>query len=63
MHEAPRDQEIRLYLPGVGSTFDEKGRPVTVAHAECVGVWDAKRSCWIDQKTGATVYPSQWQAP
>lgn len=39
---------IRLCLPGI----DESGN--------VIGIWDESRGRWIDQKTKAVLYPSQW---
>lgn len=57
MSEAPKTEPITLYLPG--AKLNEHGKPVTAAHLECVGSWDAKHSRWIDKQNN-TVYPSQW---
>lgn len=39
---------IRLCLPGLNPQ-------------ECIGLYDQMNQCWIDQKTGNRVFPSQWQ--
>jgi len=60
MSSAPREGQIRLYLPGIGSKIAESGYPQHAEHAECIGEWDMKHLRWIEQKTRATVFPSQW---
>jgi len=69
MHEAPRHDAdgkpvpIRLFLPGAKYETDEHGRPKpdTIEHGECIGIWDAAQSHWIDRDGGHKVYPSQWR--
>lgn len=67
MTEAPHADEsgkpvpIRLHLPGANYRTGNDGRPIEVSDAQCVGVFDPKQQHWIDQKSGARVYPSQWQ--
>ncbi len=65
---APREPDaggapvpVKLYLPSAKFRTDEHGRPSEVEHLECVGVFDQALQHWVDQKTGARVYPSQWQ--
>ena len=63
LHLAPRHEPVRLFLPAAMFEPGEDGRPKvgTVEPVEVVGHWDAAQSAWIDQATGARVFPSQWQ--
>ena len=63
LFEAPHDRPVRLFLPCVKFDPDEKGRPKpeTVEHSQCVGIWDAGLTHWVDRDTGRKVYPSGWQ--
>lgn len=67
MHEAPRQDgegkpvPIKLFLPGVKYKLDESNRPADIEHGECIGIWDAALSHWVDRDTSHKVYPSQWQ--
>ena len=59
--DAPRDTPVCLYLPGVKYDRDDNGRPSNVQNGRCTGLWDSAQGWWIDQTTGAKVYPSQWK--
>ena len=67
MPDAPRQDAdgqpspVRLFLPGHKYRMDEGNRPADIEHAECIGIWDAALSHWVDRDTGHKVYPSQWQ--
>lgn len=63
MLHAPRNAPVRLFLPAAKFEMGENGRPKpeTVQHDECVGIWDAAQTAWVNQATGAKVYPSKWQ--
>ena len=67
MDEAPRVDTankpvpIKLFLPAAKFQTDAQGKPFDVSDVETVGVFDLSLQHWVDQKTGAKVYPSQWQ--